>query len=364
MRTRILLTTAIASLLAVTASAQVSITSEYNGYRDGDKLYRIIADSASIGNRGENCIWMLPAAQRDDKYLKQTISLRNDSLTIVEGNVMLHYQATDTLLSMRGYQTREMFSVYEHPLLELKYPFAYGDSIAGSYSCRTTYYNRFSIDETGSSYTVCDGKGMLTDGDESLKDVLRVHYHTTAISRYENVNEDSVESVLSEVTEDKYLWYYSGCRYPVMDTRVIKCKNNGELVSDTTFTSLYMPDVQLSELSYDDVNSELIAKREALEQSNNQGGNDNGDGKPFPITMSANLQANHTEITLDYFVAEETDATFYACDMAGILLGRVAHLSLSKGEHHETMVLQKRPINSIVMLTMVVGNRQEVLKVR
>ena len=149
-----------------------------------------------------------------------------------------------------------------------------------------------------------------------------------------------------------------------MDTRIITSKSNGEIIADTTFTSLYMPEVQLSELAYDDANSELVAQREALEQSSDQGGNDNDDEKPFPITMSATLQANHTEVTLDYFVAEETDATFYACDIAGKLLGSVTHLSLSEGEHHETMVLKNRPINSIVMLTMIVGNRQEVIKVR
>jgi hypothetical protein len=201
---------------------------------------------------------------------------------------------------------------------------------------------------------------------------LRIHHHHFVQSEYdtekncEDYDEVSneVEHVVSEVTEDKYLWYYAGCRYPVMDTRIIRCKENGVTVSDTTLTSLYMPELQLSELEYDDVNSQLIAQREALEQSSGHEGSEDEGEKPFPITMSATLQANHTEITLDYFVAEETDATFYACDMAGRLLGCVTHLSLSEGEHHETMILKNRPINSIVMLTMVVGDRQEVIKVR
>ena len=194
--------------------------------------------------------------------------------------------------------------------------------------------------------------------------MLRVHHHSTTISEYNNVEDGNALPEVSEVTEDKYVWYYPGCRYPVMDTRIITSKSNGEIIADTTFTSLYLPEVQLAELPYDDDNSELIAQREALEQSSGQGDSDDEGEKPFPITMSATLQANHTEITLDYFVSEETDATFYACDMAGRLLGCVTHLSLSEGEHHETMVLKNRPINSIVMLTMVVGNRQEVLKVR
>ena len=368
MRTKIILSIVAAYLLAVDVSAQTSITSQYNGYRDDDKLYRIVANDTTLGNRGDSCVWELPALQEDDIFFKQTVYLRNDSLTIVEGDLMLHYIATDQGLFMRGFQTRDMYSVQDTLSTELKYPFAYGDSISDTFSRTSTYYNTFTVREEGNCYTVCDGRGILTDGEETLKDVLRVHYHSTTISEYNNVEDGNALPEVSEVTEDKYVWYYPGCRYPVMDTRIITSKSNGEIIADTTFTSLYLPEVQFSELPYDDANNELIAQREALEQSSDQGGSDNegqdkGD-KPFPITMTATLQPNHTEITLDYFVSEETDASFYACDMAGRILGCVTHLSLSEGEHHETMVLKNRPINSIVMLTMVVGNRQEVLKVR
>ena len=51
--------------------------------RDGDKLYRIVADETSLGDWGENCVWTLPPADDDDNYFRQTVYLRNDSLTIV-----------------------------------------------------------------------------------------------------------------------------------------------------------------------------------------------------------------------------------------------------------------------------------------
>lgn len=365
MRTQTILTTAITFLLAVDAAAQASITSEYNGYRDGDKLYRIVANDTTIGDRGVNCVWELPPAESDDNYFRQTIYLRNDSLTIVEGDLMLHYIATDRKLSLRGFQTRDMYSVQDSLSLELSYPFAYGDSIADSFSRRTTYYNTFTVEKNGSCYTVCDGKGVLTDGVESLKDVLRVHHHNTVTSEYDDRDgdDDQLKHVVSEVSEDKYVWYYPGCRYPVMDTRIITCKENGETVSDTTFTSLYMPELQLSELSYDDANSQLIAQREALENASNQSGNGDENGSSFPITMSATLLPGHSEISLNYTVSEDTDAAFYAYDMAGRLLGCVTHLSLSEGEYHETMVLDKRPINNIVMLTMIAGDQKQVIKV-
>lgn len=364
MRHQTILSAAIALLLTIGASAQTSVTSLYNGYRDGDRLYRIVADDTPSGSRGGNCVWQLASARKDGNVFRQVISLRNDSLTITEGDFLLHYIATDKELSLHGFQNREMYCVQDSPLPELKYPFAYRDSIAGTYSRKSTYYDTFSIEGEGSCYTVCDGRGVLTDGNETLKDVLRIHHHNTVTSRYNNVNDDGKEEpVVSEVTEDKYLWYCAGCRYPVMDMRVVKCKENGKTISDTTFTSLYMPDLQLSELAYDDANSQLIAQREALGQSSGQGGDNNGDGAPFPVRMSATLQPGHGEISLDYLVTEDTDAAFYAYDLAGRLLGCVTHLSLGEGEYHETMILDKRPINNIVMLTMIVGNRKQVIKV-
>ena len=365
METRIILSVAIAFLLAIDSNAQTSITSEYNGYRDGDKLYRIVADEPLLGNRGEDCVWTLPPTEDDDNYFKQTIYLRNDSLTIVEDDLMLHYIATDKALSLRGFQTRDMYSIQDSFSLELRYPFAYGDSIADCFSRRSTYYDTFTVEESGSCYTVCDGKGVLTDGIETLKDVLRVHHHNTVISEYDDRggDDDQLEHVVSEVSEDKYLWYYAGCRYPVLDTRIITCKENGETVSDTIFTSIYMPELQVSELSYDDANSQLIAQREVLAQSSSQSGNGNENGTPFPITMSATLLPGHSEISLNYTVSEDTDAAFYAYDMAGRLLGCVTHMSLSEGEYHETMVLDKRPINNIVMLTMIAGDQKQVIKV-
>ena len=363
MRSQTILSTAIALLLSVGASAQTSITSLYNGYRDGDRLYRIVANDTTLGSRGENCVWQLPSAQDDGKVFKQTVYLRNDSLTIVEGDALFHYIATDNELSIRGFQMRGLLSIQDRLSPVLTYPFAYGDSISGVYSRRTTYYDTFTAEEECNCYTVCDGRGMLTDGYETLEDVLRIHHHNTILSEYDDEDGDSAVHIVSEVTEDKYLWYYAGCRYPVMDTRIITCKENGVTVSDTTFTSLYMPELQVSELSYDDANSQLISEREALENVSDQSGNGDENGTTFPITMSATLLPGHDEIRLDYTVTEGTDATFYAYDMAGRMLGCITHLSLSEGEYHETMVLDKRPINNVVMLSMIAGDKKQVIKV-
>ena len=361
MKTQTILSTAAAFFVAIGSFAQTSITSKYNGYRDGDKLYRIIADYNSVGGRGENCVWELPPVRKDGNIFKQSIILRNDSLTIVEGDLMLHYMATDKGVYMRGFQKRDFFSVQDRLLPELKYPFAYGDSISDTYSRKTTYFDTFTIEGEGSCYTVCDGWGVLTDGNETLKDVLRIHHHNTIISKCDIFDDKKVGPTVSEVTEDKYLWYYSGCRYPVMDTRIIRSKSNGKSVSDTLFTSLYMPELQLSELAYDDANSQIIAQRNSKGQSPDQNGN--GDESSFPVKMSASLQPSQSEILLDFIVAENTDAAFYAYDLAGRLLGSITHVSLSKGEHHEKMVLKNRPINGVVMLAMIAGDSKQVVKV-
>lgn len=122
-----------------------------------------------------------------------------------------------------------------------------------------------------------------------------------------------------------------------------------------------MPELQLSELAYDDANSQIMAQRNGKGQSTDQSGNE--DESPFPVKMSASLQPGQSEILLDFIVAEDTDATFYAYDLAGRMLGSVTYVSLGKGEYHKTMILDRHPINSVVMLAMIAGDKKQVVKV-
>ena len=57
-------------------------------------------------------MWELPSINKGDNFIRQTISLRNDSLTVAEGDFLLHYISTDKEVSMRGFQNRGMY-IYE-----------------------------------------------------------------------------------------------------------------------------------------------------------------------------------------------------------------------------------------------------------
>lgn len=359
MKRNFIISVILGALVSATSYAQTTVTNQYNGYRDGDRLYRIVTDYSYIGNKGEDCIWELPSAQKNDKFFIQTVSLRNDSLTITEGDLMLHYIANDKELSMRGFQNRGICSVQDNHTLELNYPFTFGDSITSKYSRKTTYYDMFTVEGEGTTYTVCDGLGILTDGIETLENVLRVHHHNTIVSKFDNVDGTPVEA---ETTEDKYLWYYPGCRYPVMDTRVISSKTSGIIVNDTTFTSLYLPELQLADLEYDDDNMQLVQNKNWDPSSNPDAREEKN--TPFPIKMSAYLQNDATEIVLDYQAVEDTKASFYAYDLSGRLLGSITNTSHEKGKHHNTLVLCSRPINNIVMLTMIADGIRQTVKVR
>lgn len=361
MRPLTIIFTLIAFLYASKSYTQTAITNQLNGFRDGDKLYRIIAEPSEPGQRGEKCVWKLPSVKEDGSYVKQSIYKTDDSLTIAEGDFLLHYIATEKELSMRGFQKRGVCGVQDKLLTELRFPFAYGDSISGTYSRRTTYYDAFSIDGEGTYYTVCDGFGILTDGNETLKDVLRIHHHNCIVSKYDNVIGSETRSTVSEVNEDKYLWYFPGCRYPVMDTRIISCKSDGDIISDTIFTSLYLPELQVSELAHDNDNSKLIAMKEGTKQDDGKNGDDGN--SDFPVKVTASYEPDAKEIRLDYNATKGTDVVFYAHDLAGRLLGVLSLNSITEGEHHGTLILNSRPINNIVMLTVIADGMQQVVKV-
>ena len=94
MRTKIILSIVAAYLLAVDVSAQTSITSQYNGYRDDDKLYRIVANDTTLGNKGDSCVWELPALQEDVfilgnlRYFRQRIAIFH-IVILRDGGVMV-----------------------------------------------------------------------------------------------------------------------------------------------------------------------------------------------------------------------------------------------------------------------------------
>ena len=343
----------ISFLLALSTSviAQVSLTAPTSGLRHGDFLCRVEVPYVSEGQRGEESVWMLPEIPDDSPDYFQSILSNGDTVVIYEEERMQHFLVRGDTLYNKGVQSRRAYKIYSEERPELTYPFVYGDSLAGSYDGDCLYEGiRYSV--RGSGYTVADGQGMLTDGEDTLRHVIRLYLHDDFIDDYGN-------GVIEHKTADCYRWYCMGYRYPVMESVVTYRQEGAEQTLISSATYLYLPVMQM-ELEEDVPNEALLAQLEAG-GFGGQGGGQGGSGSLESI--DANLSSDGQSLTINYSLGSLSNITFYACDIMGNMLGTSHYQNREAGEWQECLTLSRRPIGNALMLSIHCGNQWSSMKV-
>lgn len=342
----------ISFLLALSTSviAQVSLTAPTSGLRHGDFLCRVEIPYESEGERGEASAWTLPAIPDDSPDHLQTVRSNGDTIVIYEQGRMLHYLVRGDTLYNKGEQSRRAYRILSQERPELVYPFQYGDSISGSYEgdCR---YEGNHYTSCGQGYTVADGMGLLTDGEDTLHHVLRLHLHDYFEDDYGN-------ETTERWSRDCFRWYCMGYRYPVMETIITYRHDGAEQEQSSSSTYLYLPVMQM-ELDEDVPNEELLARLEA-DGSNGQGGQDGGGSL---ASVDASLSSDGQSLTISYSLSSASDITFYACDIMGNVLGTSHYENREAGEWQDCLVLSRRPIGGALMLGIRCGEQWLSMKV-
>ena len=342
----------LALLLSQLLFSQVQLTSSTNALRHGDFLCRVEVPYANEGQRGEGSVWMLPEIPDDSHDYFQSILSNGDTIVIYEEGRMQHFLVRGDTLYNKGEQSRRAYKIYSSERPELTYPFLYGDSLAGCYE-GDCLYEGISYSVSGSGYTVADGQGMLTDGEDTLHHVMRIHLHDDFIDDYG-------DGVMEQKTTDCYRWYCMGYRYPVMET-VVTYRQEGEeqsLIRDATY--LYLPVMQM-ELEEDVANEVLLAQLEA----GGYGGQEGGQGGSGSLeSVEATLSSNGQSLTINFSLSSNSDITFYACDIMGNMLGTSHYQNREPGEWQECLTLSRRPIGNALMLSIRCGEQWISMKVR
>jgi len=342
------LTTAL--VLPAFAEAQDLLTCSTNALRHGDILCRIEIPYQGEGERGEASVWTLPAIPDDSPDHLQAVRSNGDTIVIYERDRMLHYLVRGDTLYSKGEQSRRAYRILSQERPELVYPFQYGDSISGCYEgdCR---YEDIRYTACGQGYTVADGMGLLTDGEDTLRHVLRLHLHDYFEDHHGN-------GVSEQWSRDCYRWYCMGYRYPVMET-VVTCRHNGaEQDQADSITYLYLPVMQL-ELDEDVPNEELLARLEADGSSGQAGQGGGGSLASVDATLSSDSQS----LTISYSLSSASDITFYACDIMGNVLGTSHYENREAGDWQECLTLSRRPIGNALMLGIRCGEQWISMKV-
>jgi hypothetical protein len=361
-------------ICAVQSAEAQTITKPLNSYRGGDEITRLRVPYVEPGNKGENCIWEYDGSVSNAKECKQSVSTENGAITCLENHNLYHYSMKGDSLVSNGFENRTTRLDYLSGQPVLKYPFAYGDSIGGYYCGKGVYSDRLALFVWGKSYTVADAKGVLVNGNDTLRNIVRTHQHvefrrkTPVVSQSSGINlydsEDSIKAAIDSIsagmTEDRYRWYMAGYRYPVMESISYYRLTADGTEPYSSMTYMFLPDEQKATLQPDKDNERV---REQLAE--NAEGNPSGDAADkFPVELSdIESGADGKSISFNYTLSEGGSVSFCVYDSNSRLISAVTHGSQPEGTYTEHLALKCAP-NGSVMLHTIVNGQSKIVKIK
>ena len=326
----------------------ISTTEQHNG----DILYRIEIPYVKPEAKGVESVWHLPEISDQVAGHLRLIKSSMDTLIIYEKGKKLDYYTHKDIVCEKTQKDPLTYNIYSQLRPYLKYPFQYGDSVsaygAGNHRGEKEGYPIHSF-----GYAAVEGIGLLTDGENIIKDVALIHHSNDITYLYEGGATECYK-------EDSYLWYGSGSSYAFMETLNTSKYEKDELIPVKRVTYLYLPYMRL-DLAEDAANNQLItelaaadAAREAISL---------GHGVGAITAIDAKLSPDGQTVTIQYHLGSDSDITFYACDITGSMLGSVVYQNREAGEWLEALVLDRRPIGNTLILAVRCGKEQFSLKV-
>lgn len=364
-------------LLAVAALARAAqpdpfatIARQCNAMLPGDSFDMTEIPVTNHGARGTGQIWHIPV-NLDGTDHRRTYLMKGDTLVCLEYPEYLTYDISSDTLRLASVENRETRVDYDLAPPVIRFPMAYGDSVFSRTSGRGLYGKRIYIGHRGEAYSVADGTGILTDGTDTLRHVLRVHtrheYRRVMSPNKTQVEawmaEDAVGDSLPVFSEDRYSWYRAGTRYPVMECFAVTASFHCDTVLTKSVTLLYTPDLQRTDLGADPENHALLAR---ISMSGDNASPDDGtpcmtDG--FPATVDAVLGIDRNMVNVTLTLDTKADVRLGVFDSLGRGLSAVTKLSVAPGIHRECLTMTSAPIGN-TLLTVWINDANMTFKVR
>jgi hypothetical protein len=224
------------SMLGLTAFAvmiigQTSLSSKSNSFKEGDSHDFNIMTAGEEGQAGENAIWDFTNLKSAGKTLTSHMlntSASDKSAQVPEANLILEeygnhffFKVNNDGMEQYGVSTGNSLTKFDKPCVKLKFPFKYGDKVAGNYSGSVSSSGS-SANISGTYEVVADAYGsLLLPNNITIENAIRVKQTRTFAN--------------SDQKEISYRWYASGVRYPILT--VIKYVSPQQ--SFTSQTALY-----------------------------------------------------------------------------------------------------------------------------
>lgn len=333
-------------------SAQVPLTNTTNTPRHDDILCKIEVPHVEQGESGSNVIWYLPAIPDDGKEYLQTINSNTDTIAVYEEGRIQHFMMRNDTLYDKGEQSRRAHKIYSQERPVMHYPFGYGDRIEGRYTGEGRY-ETLTYTIAGYGYTEADGMGVLTDGEDTLRHVIRLHMHDEYTLDY------GQNLPLQHLVEERYIWYCTGYRYPVQEKWQLSLREGDILTSLDSTAFLYLPVMQHEDLAEDPENAQILEDLVGPECSAQDSVFPNS---PFSAICAA-LSPDGMTLTLSYELDSDAPLYIVVSDIMGSILGYAHYASRPAGTWQEHINLSRRPVGGIVAINVECGTQSLTMKV-
>lgn len=246
MKRTFLLQALILHLGAIAVYGQVNMAEM--GIASSDSLQKCKIGFFTPGNGGNNRVWDF-TQKLSSNETSQVIFLKDSTevISILGPDRIAYYQLNNgALIHFAGESPTERKD-YVIPKLTMKFPLAYGDSIASSYRCDGVYCGDRFYREAGTTTIKVDAIGsvVLAEND-TLKDVKRAH----TINSYTicmDINYEALDTAaVRQVIEERYEWYLPDSQYPIIEDVVSTTYYDMEASGTTKYAYCNLPEDQVS----------------------------------------------------------------------------------------------------------------------
>ena len=263
------------AIISMVSKAQPCINSEANAAKVGDKYTVSQIAYTNIGRVGENVLWnMSGISVGDSTHNVRYIALRDTAqhkYAMIGNKAMRIFQQRGDSLLQTGSKSRLTSVAYDVPIVQLRYPVHYGDTIGGLYGGYGTYANSMRFVECGWYGSKADSYGTLITPDcDTLRNVLRIQSERYVINTIVSSDAGNTLPCLTPDSIRRYIhdgeyklkivtteWYAEGYRYPIVTTVLTNVGIDG---GKSMATACYCPPSEQQTLS--DEENETVRERQ------------------------------------------------------------------------------------------------------
>ena len=221
-------------LLSTHVSAQI-LTAERHVPLPSDSIWAYKLPYIAVTDTGRHCVWDFSDLSTDSAEIIDICyfapsATDSSRIGLHREHANYYFRCLRDTMWQTGYETAHTRVQYSSPLIKCRFPFAYGDSVSGTFNGTGQYCHMIPLSVEGSSFTHVDAVGRLILPDIAIDSVLRVY---TRIQFREKTQTNTL------VQEERRQWYAPYCRYPLFETVRVQTVKNTDTVSFAS--SYYIP---------------------------------------------------------------------------------------------------------------------------